>query len=177
MQACALPCVGQVTLDPPPASPPLAGGILGDEMGLGKTAEMHALICARPRPTPTATPLPHHPSASSSSQASLIKTDKHSPRAKDAGDRQHNSDSHNDTNAERQNSGRFASSSQLSEQREPSTLGRGSDGRCDDCQSQGIAAGLTRQGWVPGNNLVVCPSQLKDQWINEVINMLFNAIA
>ena len=152
---------GQVTQDPPPPPPPLPGGILGDEMGLGKTAEMHALMVARPRPTPSLTKGPKPLTNTSTSQASQ--------RLSSGGltemDVDAVSTSQADVDAERVSSGRHASSSM------PSGLVTGSHGthvKEEEAKNMGIGAVSRPAGLVPGSNLVVCPMQLKDQWINEV---------
>ncbi|KAL0039084.1 hypothetical protein WJX77_007371 [Trebouxia sp. C0004] len=153
---------GQVTQKPPPPPPPLPGGILGDEMGLGKTAEMHALMVARPRPTPTPSPTrgPKHLTSTSTSQASQ--------RPSSDGLTQMDVDavftSQADVDAERVSSGKHAFSSMSS------GLVTGSHGTHVKEEAKNMDnGGLHRlAGLVPGSNLVVCPMQLKDQWINEV---------
>lgn len=154
---------GQVTQNPPPPPPPLPGGILGDEMGLGKTAEMHALMVARPRPHPNPCPTkgPKHLNSTSTSQASQ--------RLSSDGLTQMNVDavftSQADIDAERVSSGKHASSSM------PSSLVTGAHDthvKEEEANNMGIGALSRPAGLVPGSNLVVCPMQLKDQWINEV---------
>ena len=152
---------GQVTQDPPPPPPPLPGGILGDEMGLGKTAEMHALMVARPRPTPSLTKGPKHLTNTSTSQASQ--------RLSSGGltemDVDAVSTSQADVDSERVSSGKHASSSM------PSglvTVSHGTHVKEEEAKNMGIGAVSRPAGLVPGSNLVVCPMQLKDQWINEV---------
>lgn len=152
-------CAGQVTQRPPPPPPPLPGGILGDEMGLGKTAEMHALMVARPRPGSAPTPNPNPDT--SSSKASYLSPES-TPMDMDS-----TSALQADTNAERRSKGKYASSSKPN--------GLVSDAYGVHLKEEGAGnlgggglstvAGL---GLVAGNNLVVCPLQLKDQWINEV---------
>lgn len=152
-----LSCAGQVTQRPPPPPPPLPGGILGDEMGLGKTAEMHALMVARPRPGSAPTPKPNPDT--SSSKASYLSP-KSTPMDIDS-----TSALQADSNAERCSSGKYASSSK------PTGLVSDAHGVCLKEEGAGNMRGgglHTVAGLVAGNNLVVCPLQLKDQWINEV---------
>ncbi|KAA6428442.1 MAG: hypothetical protein FRX49_01318, partial [Trebouxia sp. A1-2] len=152
---------GQVTRKPPPPPPPLPGGILGDEMGLGKTAEMHALMVARPRPTPSSIKGPRHLTSTSKSQASQrLSSDGLTEMDMDAV-----FTSQADVDAERVSSGKHASSSM------PSGLITGVHGTHvkEEEAKMMVNDGIGRlAGLVPGSNLVVCPMQLKDQWINEV---------
>ena len=145
---------GQVTLHPTPPPSPLPGGILGDEMGLGKTAEMHALMVAQPRPF---TPSFISPQSSSyetlagmaSADSAMMVVDE-------------SADPVTDALAERRLSGKLASSSKPKE--------RAAD--VDDLGTKTESSSNHRQlptKLIPGQNLVVCPTQLKDQWINEVI--------
>lgn len=149
---------GQVTLHPPPAPPALPGGILGDEMGLGKTAEMHALMVARPRPwTP-----PVHPCAPDSDPKSLPASGC-APSATPNNDIK--LDSESNAHAERRWSGKHTSSTKSDEQ--TGNACRVSPGTTHDM----VGVGSERRHptrLVLGHNLVVCPLQLKDQWINEV---------
>lgn len=147
---------GQVTLHPPPAPPALPGGILGDEMGLGKTAEMHALMVARPRPwTPPVCPCapPSDPKPLPASGCALSATMDNGLK--------HDADS--DPPAGLHWSGKHTFSSRPDDQ-----IGNAcsvSPGTTHD------VVGSERRHptrLVPGHNLVVCPLQLKDQWINEV---------
>jgi len=152
---------GQVTQNPPHPPPPLPGGILGDEMGLGKTAEMHALMVARPRPTPSPTKCPKHLTSTSTSQASQ----KLSSGGLTEMDVDAVSTSQADVDAERVSTGKHASSSM------PSSLVTGSRGtyvKEEEAKNMGNGGLRRLAGLVPGSNLVVCPMQLKDQWINEV---------
>ena len=147
---------GQVTQHPPLPPPALPGGILGDEMGLGKTAEMHALMVARPRPwTPPAPPNnpssnPKSPPASGCAPPATLDND-----VKDA--------SYSDPVAERRLSGKHASSSNSDGQTgHKGSVSRGSTTSGMESHDSKPPAHL-----LPGHNLVVCPTQLKDQWINE----------
>lgn len=147
---------GQVTQYPPPPPPALPGGILGDEMGLGKTAEMHALMVARPRPC---TP-PAYQSSPSSDPKSLAASSCVLPATLDIDIKD---ESGSDPVARRRLSGKHASSSNLDDQNKVTcSVASGSIGSMESSGSKHPAC------LVPGQNLVVCPTQLKDQWINEV---------
>ena len=126
-------------------------------MGLGKTAEMHALMVARPRPwTP-----PTHQSNPCSDPQSLPASGCVLPATLDS-DLKNESDS--DPVAGRRLSGEHASSSNPDDQTRH---------RCG-VNHPGSKSGVVSRNskhpphLVPGHNLVVCPTQLKDQWINEV---------
>ena len=153
---------GQVTQHPPLPPPPLPGGILGDEMGLGKTAEMHALMVARPRP-PTPPAHPHGPSHPSTSRASSLKLD-----AADSAVMSINQDhqSKGDPSAERCLSGKHASSSSKPDDQAAHAQLHGARGESSTGMSSKDSKLVAKL--IPGHNLVVCPSQLKEQWINEV---------
>lgn len=130
-------------------------------MGLGKTAEMHALMCARPRPGLTDSPSRLHPLANGSGRSQPMQAEC-SPSAV-TGNVQADQD------AERRNSGLHASSSQPTSRESPALLSsrsgvKAEEGRCSNSPEH---EGSRHTALVPGNNLVVCPSQLKDQWINE----------
>ena len=132
-------------------------------MGLGKTAEMHALMVARPRP-PTPPTHPHdasHPSSSQDSSPKLVAAD---PAMLNT-DQDHQSK--DDPLAERRLSGQHASSSKPDDQAADTQR----HGVKED-SSPGMSSTNSKFGAkpVPGHNLVVCPSQLKEQWINEVSN-------
>lgn len=149
------PCysAGQVTQHPPPPPPPLPGGILGDEMGLGKTAEMHALMVARPRQI----------DPNSSSKPSRA-SDSPAPAAMDIDDED---DLVSDPAAERRSSGKHASSSKADDQ-----AANGCGVRPDSNSNMRHSGSRAFPGQLaPGHNLVVCPTQLKDQWINEVLTL------
>lgn len=150
------PLAGQVTQHPPPAPPALPGGILGDEMGLGKTAEMHALMVARPRPwTP-----PVHPCAPNTDPKSVPASDCALSATLDDG-LKHDADSN--PPAGRRWSGKHTSSSTPDNQTGNAcsvSPGTTHDMVGSECRHP--------TQLVPGHNLVVCPLQLKDQWINEV---------
>lgn len=127
-------------------------------MGLGKTAEMHALMVARPRPwTP-----PDHPSNPSSDLTSLPVSGCALPATlhNDAND-----DSGSDPVAGRRlGFGNHASSSNPDDHTGNTCSGSGGClGGMESSDSKHSA------GLVPGHNLVVCPTQLKDQWIKEVL--------
>ena len=145
---------GQVTQHPPVPPPPLPGGILGDEMGLGKTAEMHALMVARPRPwTPSSTP-----NDPSSDPKSLPASGTPHPATLDT------ANEGDDAVAERRLSGKHASSSN------PDDQAASACGVSPERRSGIIISDSKRpKRLVPCHNLVVCPTQLKDQWINEVL--------
>ena len=152
---------GQVTLQPPAPPPPLPGGILGDEMGLGKTAEVHALMCARPRPA-AAMPAEQDTSSTPSSHAQPVRMDTHQTANADA-----------DSLDDRQDSAQLATTSMRSKGKGFKPMG----GEGPAPQGYGKrSAGGSRGGLVPGHNLVVCPSQLKDQWINEACALLCPAL-
>jgi len=130
-------------------------------MGLGKTAEMHALMVARPRPTPSPTQgLKHLTSTSISHASQKPSSDGLTEMDVDA-----IFTSQADVNAERVSSGKHASSSM------PTSLVTGAHGthvKEEEAKNMGVGALSRPAGLVPGSNLVVCPMQLKDQWINEV---------
>ena len=176
---------GQVTQHAPPPPPPLPGGILGDEMGLGKTAEMHALMVARPRPPSTSTQAP-------TSITSQI-TGSFGPPSTADGEAQMDIDIQADADAERRLSGKQASSSKtgsllaaISSAEQPqhkpikgvNRTFAGIDGFATDGFVSGMKAEEAKGAGsgnlsmlaklMPGHNLVVCPTQLKDQWISEV---------
>lgn len=157
---------GSVTLDPPPAPPPLPGGILGDEMGLGKTAEMHALMCARSRPG-------HAAKAPSVPSANLLHpackdTDNHASGKEDTVNDGNGGPSEID--AEVCHRGSMASVGNKRKRAESDMLDDNSNHVSAACSEPSSTAGTSRlaRTLVPGQNLVVCPTQLKDQWINEV---------
>ncbi len=163
-------CAGQVTLHPPPPPPPLPGGILGDEMGLGKTAEIHALMVACPRPSLPPTQTPTLPDKSSTITSTDPSQEASLPNGTAKMETDSGPGSQEDADAERSSSGKHASSS------EPTALVteshvkglKGEEGKA------ACSAGFSMPGrLLPGNNLVVCPTQLKDQWINEVSDMCF----
>ncbi len=139
-------------------------------MGLGKTAEMHALMVARPRPTPSPTKGPKHLTSTSTS------TSQASQRLSSGGLTQMDVDavftSQADADAERSSSGKHASSSM------PSSLVTGAHGtnvKEEEATNMGNGGLRRLAGLVPGSNLVVCPMQLKDQWINEVPSATLSA--
>ncbi len=132
-------------------------------MGLGKTAEMHALMVARPRPRPTPSPTkgPNHLTNTSTSQASQSP----SSDALTEMDVDAVFTSQADVDAERVASGKRASSSMPSS---PVAGAHNTHVKEEEAKNVGIGAVSRAAGLVPGSNLVVCPIQLKDQWINEV---------
>lgn len=173
-----------MTQHPPPSPPPLPGGILGDEMGLGKTAEMHALMVARPRLPPTSTQAP-------TSSTSQITGQSFDPPSTADGEAQMDIDVQ--PNAERRLSGKQASSSKtgsllaaISSAEQPqhklikgvnrssagidgfTTDGFVSSMKAEEAKGAGSGGLSMLAKLLPGNNLVVCPTQLKDQWISEV---------
>ena len=126
-------------------------------MGLGKTAEMHALMVARPRPCNPPSLL----SDPNSGGKSLSASDSPAPPA--AMDIDVEDALVIDPAAERRLSGKLASSSEPGDQEANGcgiSLGSNSNMRGSCTRVPGQLA--------PGHNLVVCPTQLKDQWINEV---------
>ena len=118
-------------------------------------------MVARPRPTPSPTKDPKHLTSTSISQAiqrpssdGLTEMDVDAVSTPQA-----------DLDAERVSSGKHASSSM------PIILATGAHGthvKEEDVKNMGSGALSRPAGLVPGSNLVVCPMQLKDQWINEV---------
>ena len=155
-------------------------------MGLGKTAEMHALMVARPRPSPTSTQAP-------TSITSQIVGQSSNPPSTADGEAQMDIDVQADADAERRLSGKQASSSKTgsllaaissAEQPQHKLIKRvnKSSAGIDGFTTDGFVSSMkaeeakgARSGGLsmlakllPGNNLVVCPTQLKDQWISEV---------
>lgn len=162
-------------------------------MGLGKTAEMHALMVARPRPRTSScftakSDLSFPPAVSSSAPDAMQMPDtSHVLPANDACDGRHH-----DMNAERRASGNHASSSEPSiphNKRQRTDAhdtdlkaadnpdGSGSGQVLNDRSAESPTAAGDNHGSMPkelvaGHNLVVCPAQLTDQWMNEVTSAL-----
>ena len=147
-----------MTQQPPPPPPALPGGILGDEMGLGKTAEMHALMVARPRPHQAPNPI-------TNTGTSVLLNQFQAASPNGTADMDIGTEAEAYAEAERRASGQCASSSTPGLADVDAHVASAQNG---NAHVVGRPNASMPSWLVPGHNLVVCPTQLKDQWINEV---------